>query len=408
MTTRQITTVEPPLLSAERQFQAEDWARRLLVASVVSSLFSIFVAGLAAAAGAVLWAWGCLRRNRWYLPLPPFTIYLGAFLALSLVSSLASPDVAASLLYLKKFLRFVPVILIFGLLQRKHLERSLIALYVVLGASALWGLLEYAGLKEISLLNRIDGFMSHWMTFSGQVMLGLVFLAGWGPSASRRFPRWTKVAVLLVWLLLATALILTLTRGAWLGAMAGMGLLLALRNWRWCVVGLAVVAVLYMMLPEPFHERVLSSFDLNDATTRGRIALLRTGLILLESSPWTGVGPRLVWPAALANRQEHELPDDLYQHLHNNPLQVAAELGAPALLAWLAIWLRIAWDLVRIRRRGDEPSQALASGGLAAMVAFHVMGLFEYNFGDSEISLLLFFLLLLPYLAAREVKAQQP
>jgi O-antigen ligase len=210
-----------------------------------------------------------------------------------------------------------------------------------------------------------------------------------------------------LWGLLAAALILSLTRGAWLGAMAGIGLLLALHNWRWCVAGMATLALVYMLLPAPFHERVLSSFDLNDATTRGRIALLRTGLILVEASPWTGVGPRLVWPAAVANRQEHDLPDDLYQHLHNNLLQVAAELGVPALAAWLAIWVRITWDLIGFRRRGDSLSAALASGGLAAMASFHVMGLFEYNFGDSEISLLMFFLLLLPYCAARGMKVQE-
>ncbi len=377
------------------------------MAAVFSSLFSIFLTGLAAVLGTALWVWSSLRRRRWELPLPPFAIYVGVFLALALVSSLASPDVAASLIYLRKFLRFVPVILLFGLVHRSHIERSLLLLYGVLGASAFWGLLQYAGLKEVNLLNRIDGFMSHWMTFSGQLMLGFVFLAGWGSSARRRLPGWASIAGVLLWGLLAAALILSLTRGAWLGAMAGIGLLLALHNWRWCVAGMATLALVYMLLPAPFHERVLSSFDLNDATTRGRIALLRTGLILVEASPWTGVGPRLVWPAAVANRQEHDLPDDLYQHLHNNLLQVAAELGVPALAAWLAIWVRITWDLIGFRRRGDSLSAALASGGLAAMASFHVMGLFEYNFGDSEISLLMFFLLLLPYCAARGMKVQE-
>ena len=88
-------------------------------------------------------------------------------------------------------------------------------------------------------------------------------------------------------------------------------------------------------------------------------------------------------------------PNPRQPHLHNNLLQIAAERGLPGLVFFL--W----WVGGRVRGRaargaaraaaGRGPGWA-AAGALAALAAVIVAGLFEYNFGDSEV--LMFFLLL--------------
>jgi O-antigen ligase len=86
-------------------------------------------------------------------------------------------------------------------------------------------------------------------------------------------------------------------------------------------------------------------------------------------------------------------------HLHNVPIQIAAERGIPALLAWLCFVGVAAVTLWRQMRAKVAPD--VAGAGLAALVGMLAAGLFEYNFGDSEFMMLLLGLITLPF-AARE------
>jgi O-antigen ligase len=97
--------------------------------------------------------------------------------------------------------------------------------------------------------------------------------------------------------------------------------------------------------------------------------------------------------------------NQLNPHLHNVPLQIAAERGLPALAVWLWFIVTLVRDFLR-RRRSDFPS--LSNAGLAAIGAMLAAGLFEYNFGDSEFLMLFLVLVTLPYAAERAPSAAAP
>jgi O-antigen ligase len=86
-------------------------------------------------------------------------------------------------------------------------------------------------------------------------------------------------------------------------------------------------------------------------------------------------------------------------HLHNVPLQIAAERGLLALAAWLWFLVVAIRGLWQSFRRTEMPS--LPAAALAAMAAMLAAGLFEYNFGDSEFLMLLLVLITLPHAADR-------
>jgi hypothetical protein len=86
-------------------------------------------------------------------------------------------------------------------------------------------------------------------------------------------------------------------------------------------------------------------------------------------------------------------------HLHNVPMQIAAERGLPALAAWIWFVAIAITDLFTSFRSDGRP--ALAAAALAALVSMLAAGLFEYNFGDSEFLMLLLLLITLPFAAAR-------
>jgi O-antigen ligase len=93
-------------------------------------------------------------------------------------------------------------------------------------------------------------------------------------------------------------------------------------------------------------------------------------------------------------------------HLHDSPLQIAVERGLPGLAAWVAIWVAFFSAAVRVLRRlgpADAVARAMVWGSIAAIVAFLVAGLFEYNFGDTEVLLVAVALMALPFVVARDL-----
>ena len=78
-------------------------------------------------------------------------------------------------------------------------------------------------------------------------------------------------------------------------------------------------------------------------------------------------------------------------------------MGIPAALVWILLWVWILRDFWIMRRESLDPFlDYLAVNGISVLVAFQLAGLLEYNFGDSEIAILLFFFVTAPYTVKRE------
>jgi O-antigen ligase len=98
--------------------------------------------------------------------------------------------------------------------------------------------------------------------------------------------------------------------------------------------------------------------------------------------------------------------EKVVQHLHNVPVQIAAERGLPALAAWLSFVVILLVDLSRRFRVSEY--RLLAATALAAGVSMLAAGMFEYNFGDSEFLMLFLILVTLPFAAARNRATGRP
>jgi len=107
----------------------------------------------------------------------------------------------------------------------------------------------------------------------------------------------------------------------------------------------------------------------------------------------------MVYRDPMAERQ-------LNPHLHNVPLQIAAERGLPALAIWLWFIVVLIQDLSRKTR--SSSLRSLPTAALASVVAMLAAGMFEYNFGDSEFLMLFLLLVTLPYAADRVPASTAP
>jgi O-antigen ligase len=99
---------------------------------------------------------------------------------------------------------------------------------------------------------------------------------------------------------------------------------------------------------------------------------------------------------------EYRGPDavnEVNPHLHNVPIQIAAERGLPALGVWLWFIVTLLRDVWR--RFKDGSDRFLPAAALAATTAMLTAGLFEYNFGDSEFLMLFLIVVTLPFTLER-------
>jgi len=85
-------------------------------------------------------------------------------------------------------------------------------------------------------------------------------------------------------------------------------------------------------------------------------------------------------------------------HLHNNVIQIAAERGLLGLGAWLAFITGFLYDRIRAVGKLSGVARFFAINGIACVIAMFIAGLFEYNFGDSEVKMMLMTFMTLAYL----------
>jgi O-antigen ligase len=231
------------------------------------------------------------------------------------------------------------------------------------------------------------------MTFSGFMMLGIC-----AALARLVFGARDRIWPALVLPAIIVALFLTLGRGAWVGTSVAVAVILSLRNFRLMAAIPVVVAVAFALAPDTVTRRMTSVFDLKDPSNRDRVAMLKTGMAMTRSHPLTGVGPNMIEKVYVQYRAPGAV-QQVNQHLHNVPMQIAAERGIPALGVFIWFVIRLGGSLLTMFRSGDN--RELAATGIASLVAMLAAGMFEYNFGDSEFQMLFFVLITLPFAAMR-------
>jgi O-antigen ligase len=322
---------------------------------------------------------------------------LAAYAGVTVLSALFSADPSLSLLDCKQLLLFLIVPIVYRV-ARGERALTLTNVIITVGAlSAVAGIVQYGILHYDNLGRRPQGTLTHYMTYSGTLMLVA------GVAAARLIYRQEdRVWPALVMPAVLVALALTFTRSAWVGACAALAVLLVIKDRRLLAI-LPVAAALFIALaPARITDRVYSMFDLKDPTNRDRVAMLEAGAHMVTDHPITGLGPNMVRETYAMYRVPSAV-EPLNVHLHNVPMHIAAERGLPALAVFLWFIATVTIDMLRRLRSAEHPS--LAAAGLAAVVGMLAAGMFEYNFGDSEFLMLFLVLVTLPYAAERQPAA---
>ena len=379
-----------------------------MLAFAAAPQFSIAASGILLGLSALLWL-AVVLTNRERIEVPRMFWPLAAYAGVTLVAALFSANPTVSLADCKQLLLFAIVPITYRLFRG---ERSLTVVDVVITVGALnavYGIVQYGILDFDNVARRVQGNLGHYMTYSGVIMLVACIAV-----ARVMFRRRERIWAALVLPAVLVALVLTLSRNAWVGACAGIGTLFLLRDlrsvFRMAALLPVVMGLLIAFAPASISDRFSSMLSLKDTygdsatststvqSNRDRLAMIKSGFRIIRDNPLTGVGPDMiiqVYPGYL----EPTAVSQRHSHLHNVPLQIAAERGLPALAIWCWFVVTLVVDFFRLRRTSPLPS--LAAGGIACVVAMLAAGMFEYNFGDSEFLMLFLVIVTLPYAAER-------
>jgi len=386
-------TVATQATMMSRRHVALEQAGLLALFGVAGALqFSIAIAQILLAVSVVCWV-ALIVVDRESVDIPSFAWPLVAYAALTLLATAFSPDPRTSLMACKQMILFLLVPLVYRFARGSHAQTMVTVIVSFAAAAAAVGIFQYGVLHYDNLGQRPQGTLGHYMTYSGLLMLVI------GTALARiLFGDRDRLWAALVVPALAVAIPLTFSRSAEVGACAAVALLLFLKDRRLLALLPVLALIFFVAAPARVTNRFESIFNLKDPTNRDRLVMLREGVHMVKDHPLLGIGPNMVQPL-YAQYREPDAVNVTNPHLHNVPLQIAAERGLPALGAW--IWFVVGLIVALWKQMGDRRQKLLAATALAAVVSMLAAGMFEYNFGDSEFLMLFLILVTLPFAAIR-------
>ncbi len=265
---------------------------------------------------------------------------------------------------------------------------------------------------------RATGFFGHWVTYA-EVLQLIASLALGLLLALPQKRTWMGAALLIAVAGFVFALAMTVTRASWIGfAVSALLILLLSASRRMVLIAVALAIPLILggviLLQQ---KRSIGFLDRQDQSTTWRETVWKEGFDLLVSKP-----RHIVFGVGMDSIKRHWREWGLFDHgrlpmghMHSNFLQIALERGVPTLIAWLVllgVYARVLWKIIR-RLSPDTVNASLldqgwidrgvALGALGGLAGFFTSGFVHYDWGDSEVVMVLYLLMGLSLVVNRRV-----
>jgi len=240
-----------------------------------------------------------------------------------------------------------------------------------------------------------------------------LFLSAWRNGTKKRI----MLLVLGTLLINGGVIILTQSRGGWVGLAVGMLLLFAwmYRRGRWVSLAVFLVGsgIVLWLGPKKVGDAVMAGIGSTSSiapSIEGRLEVWNRAIYGITDFPFTGMGMNtfrkvvhVLYPLFLIS------PDVDVASCHNQLLQTALDLGIPGLVAYVALLAAAITMGIRIWQRGEESwMRASAQGLVCGIAAQQVFGITDAIPLGAKVGI--FFWVALGILAAmhRQIKSQRP
>jgi len=293
------------------------------------------------------------------------------------------------------FFKWLEYIIIFLMIQDtvRNYKRARICLFILLGVSLLTGIdafsqrffgIEFLRQKSMIAVGSEPGLyavtasFNHYNNFGAY--LALVVFPAMGLLFSRQKGLYKVPAALLVILLIA-CLLLTFSRGSWLGFIGALVLMLVL-SYRFgfsnIIFGTICVFLLFLLFSSSLEARARLIFQIGGDASR--FAIWRGAWLMIKETPFLGKGL-----GTFMDYFPKYAPNLGVQYAHNCYLQIWAETGIFSLIGFLLFVSSILYEGIKKFRQNND---FVLLGLICGVFAFLIHSFFDTHFYSLQLAVL--------------------
>jgi O-antigen ligase len=183
-------------------------------------------------------------------------------------------------------------------------------------------------------------------------------------------------------------LVLTYSRGCWVGIIVAAAIFLVMLDRRFILLGVAVLIAAPFVLPENIMQRLTSIGNMADDSTSYRVYIWLGTIAMLRHYWFSGVGPgetayNKIYPIYSYNSIKSP-------HAHNLFLQVTSDAGICGLVTLLLAFFSYFRTLATgVRNEAEQENKIFQIAGIASMAGFIVQSMFDYTFYNYRVMLMM-------------------
>lgn len=187
-------------------------------------------------------------------------------------------------------------------------------------------------------------------------------------------------------------LILTYSRGCYVGILVAAAAFLVLLDRRFIILGIIALIAMPFVLPESIINRFLSIGNMEDSSTSYRMYIYMGTIAMLKDYWISGIGPgteafNSVYPIYAYNQISAP-------HSHNLFLQVICDCGICGIVMFLAIIYQFyKATFGALTREKNKENRVLIISAISSISGFLVQSLFDYTFYNYRVMLMFWIVL---------------
>lgn len=311
------------------------------------------------------------------------------------------------------YILFISIVFLFMVLIKNTLSVKSIIFSAALAAlaTAIIGLYQYlTGNIEVGWIDSemFEGMVRIYSTFENPNVYGeyLLFMI---PFSLTLFFGSKRGLYKLMWagagLLMVAAMMLTMSRGCWIGLAAGVFIYFAIADRRFLWLFFAAVVIMPFVLPESIMARLLSIGNLEDSSSLYRLYIWLGTFSMLKDYWLTGVG--LGTKAFSGIYSAYAYNGIIAPHPHNLYLNIISETGITGLIGFAWVSVLGVRSSISTAIKGNVFNRHLGAALAAAFTGFFVQGIFDNVFYNYRIVLMFWIFIALSFSFAIMNKRQE-
>ena len=338
-------------------------------------------------------------------------IWMVLFLVVIAVSALTSISLEESMNIALVMIAFaMAYFIIVNTIETKKQFKAILYMFVIAaGISAVFGIYQYI-FGDVYSQAWLDADMFEdikmrvYSTFENPNVYGEYLILSIPIAVSLFWTEkgfWKKAFLLGISGITMLAMILTFSRGCWLGILFALAILAVIIDRRFIILGLIGLMMLPFVLPDTIINRFMSIGDMSDSSTSYRVYIWMGSLAMLKDYWLSGIGLgetsfNTIYP--LYSYNNIEAP-----HSHNLYLQIVSQFGIMGLIIFLAIVYNFYKDTTISMLKKKN---ILLAGIIAGLTGFFLESMFDYTWYNYRV-ILIFWMVLSFGIAATKLKENE-